>query len=310
MKRYLTYLMLLMAVLACQKNEDVYTPVLTTVQIELGTAEAVSKSNSPLEPDVENLIHDVWVIQFSERGVLYTGIDKFYRTEGQDGARLVTLEAQVMSGKSTICLLANLNKANSPEKFFDTAALKANLPDNLPQFKNTLLDMTEFLHFVNCNTVPGAIPMFGYWEGTIETGSLNMESECLNVTMGRMLSRINLTLVNKSGSQMTNLRFKNAASKTYYFPQITDVVLPDEAYCSKDMALDYTLKLPNGHSGSIYFYWAPNLCSSVDKATEITITAEDGSTYSCLLTNGHVSEENTDYNLYHNCNYTVTVTLE
>ena len=44
MKRYLTYLMLLMAVLACQKNEDIYTPVLTTVQIELGTAEAVSKS--------------------------------------------------------------------------------------------------------------------------------------------------------------------------------------------------------------------------------------------------------------------------
>lgn len=315
MKHYLTYLIVLMAALACQKSQDMSlsedTPALTTVQIELGAAQVASKSNFPLEPDMENLIHDVWVIQFSERGILYTGVDKFYRTEGEYGERLVRLEAQVMSGKSTICLLANLNKANTGDEiYFDVESLKTSLPDNLQQFKSKLLDMTKFLHFLNTNTKPAAVPLFGYWEGSIGTESPEEGVEYLNVTLGRMLSRINLTLINKSGNSLTNLKFKNAVSKAYYFPQITGNSLPEEAYCSKEEALEYPLDLADGHSGSIYFYWAPNLCNGRDKATEILIGAEDGSSYSCLLANGSLSDENPDYNLYHNCNYTVTITLE
>ena len=148
MKRIAAYILIISAALACHEKPDLpqtgQEPALTTVSINIGTAEELTKANTPLIPDVENLIHDVWVIQFSERGVLYTGVDKFYRTNGEDGARFLTLEAEVMSGKSTICILANLNKTKTSTKtFFDIESLQQSLPDNLPQFKNTLLDMSN-----------------------------------------------------------------------------------------------------------------------------------------------------------------------
>ena len=118
MKRLLSYIFILCVLAACQEKETLpqmdSEPVLTRVQINLAAQDGfTSKANNPQIPDVENLIHDVWVIQFSERGVRYTGIDKFYRTSGVDGARFLTLEAEVMSGKSTICLRSILNRQHS-----------------------------------------------------------------------------------------------------------------------------------------------------------------------------------------------------
>lgn len=299
--------------MACQKTETVSVkePVLTKASISISTAGALSKANAPLEPDVENLIHDVWLIQFSERGVLYTGVDRFYRTGGEYGARFITLEAEVMSGKSTICLLANLKKANTPTKtFFDTDALEAGLPDNLPDFRNTLLDMTDFLHHVNTNTKPVAIPLFGYWEGTITSDVIGLEENTVNVTMGRMLSRINLNITNESDSRLVQLKWTNAASKAYYFPQISSEALPDDAYCTRENAITYNLDLASTYSGSIYFYWAPNFCYGEEKATTLTFTSEEGKSYSCLVTNGALSDADPDYNLYHNCNYTLSATVK
>lgn len=310
MKRIIIYLLLLTAAAACQEKSDIampdMEPVMTTVRIELGTADGFSKANVPLIPDVENLIHDVWVIQFSERGVLYTGVDRFYRTSGEGGARFLTLEAQVMSGKSTICLLANLNKVNETKEFFDIEALQKGLPDNLPQFKNTLLDMTSLIHDINTNTKPEAIPMFGYWEGTIGSGNPALGSNSLDVTLGRMLCRVNLTIANKSANKLTGLQFTNASNKAYYFPQISSAALPADAYCTDS----FTLNLAAGHAGTIYFYWAPNFCYGEAKATKMIFTDETGKSYSCYITNSSVSDENCDYNMYHNCNYTITATIE
>lgn len=319
MKRIFAYILMLAIFASCQEKVDQPSageePELTTVTLNLSAADLAgepdSKANTPLIPDIENLIHDVWVIQFSERGVLYTGVDKFYRTSGEDGARFVTLEAQVMSGKSTICILANLNKVNTPTKtYFDVAALKAGLPDNLPQFKSTLLDMSELLHYINTNTKPAAIPMFGYWEGTIGSGSPEVGANNLNVTLGRMLCRVNLTLVNRSGSRLTRLKFTDAAVKTYYFPQISGAVLPDHAYCTKEAANTYTLNLANGNDATIYFYWTANFCYGPEKATKMTLTTESGTEYNCMITNSPLTDADPDYNMYYNCNYTVTVTLE
>lgn len=313
MKRTLTYIFILLALASCQEKADkLYAePELVTVTINLSTADAASKANAPLIPDIENLIYDVWVIQYSERGVLYTDIDRFYRTNGEDGARFVTLEAQVLSGKSTICLLANLRKVNTPTKtYIDADALQAGLPDNLPQFKSTLLDLTELLHYINTNTKPAAIPMFGYWEGTIGSGTPTVGSENLNVTMGRMVCRMNLTLKNNSGKKLTGLKFSNAASKTYYFPQMSSEALPDHAYCSKAAALEYTLNLENTHDATIYFYWSPNICYGPEKATEITLLSGSETVCNFQVTNSPLTDDNPDYNLYHNCNYTVTVDIK
>lgn len=315
MKHLIPYIMILLAVFACQEKQDLHPegqePVLTTVSINLDISDGFTKANSPLIPDVENLIHDVWVIQFSERGVLYTGVDRFYRTNGEEGARILTLEAQVMSGRSTICLLANLNKINTPTKtFFDTAALQESLPDNLPQFKSTLLDMTDFIHYVNTNYELASVPMFGYWEGSIDPDTPTLDGRNLNVTLGRMVSRVNVNIVNKASATLKSLTFTNAATKAYYFPTISSGQLPDDAYCTNPNAYTYALNLPSGHEGTVYFYWAPNFCYGQEKATKMTFTDENGKSYSCYITNSPTTDENCDYNMYHNCNYTLTITIE
>lgn len=313
MKRIIIYLLLLTAA-ACQEKSDIampdMEPVMTTVRIDLGTADGFSKANVPLIPDVENLIHDVWVIQFSERGVLYTGVDRFYRTSGEDGARFLTLEAQVMSGKSTICLLANLNKVNTTKTFFDIESLQESLPDNLPEFRNTLLDMTDLIHHINTNTKPKAIPMFGYWEGTIGSGSPVLGNSSLNVTLGRMLCRVNVSISNNADPQLKELKFTNASNKAYYFPGISCEALPEDAYCTNPDANTFKLSLDKGENGTIYFYWAPNFCYGKENATMMTFTDVNGKSYSCYITNSSASDENCDYNMYHNCNYTISVTIE
>lgn len=322
MKRIAAYILLFLAVMACQEKPELpqndQDPVLTTVRINIEAAEEFTKANVPLIPDVENFIYDIWVIQFSERGVLYTGVDKFYRTNGEDGARFLTLEAEVMSGKSTICLLANLNKMNTLKlgdgtykvmEFCDVSALKASLPDNILQFKNTLLDLGTFLHYVNTNSKPVAIPMFGYWEGSIGGGNPTLGENNLNVTLGRMLCRVNLTIENKSGNRLTELKFTNASNKAYYFPQISSPELPYDAYCTNPDANTFVLNIASGNAATIYFYWAPNFCYGEGKATKMTFTDEAGSTYSCYITNSSASDENCDYNMYHNCNYSITASI-
>lgn len=315
MKRFITYILIAFTLTACLEKpvypETEQEPVLTVVKIDIAAADVMTKANNPQIPDVENLIHDVWVIQFSERGVLYTGVDKFYRTNGEDGARFLTLEAQVMSGKSTICLFANLKKVNTPTKtYFDTEKLQSELPDNLPQFKNTLLDMGEFIHYINTNYTMNAIPMFGYWEGNIGADNPSMGDSKLNVTLGRMVCRVNVTIANKTASEIKSLKFTNASNMCYYFPQISSPALPAEAYCTKDIARIFELGVETNEAATIYFYWGPNFCNDEAHATKMTFTDEAGKTYSCLLTNSPQSDESIDYNLYYNCNYTITATIQ
>lgn len=297
----------------CQEKSDVMPeggePELTTVSINIAAAEGFTKANAPLYPDIENMIHDVWVIQFSERGVRYTGVDRFYRV-GEEGARFLTIEAQVMSGKSTICLLANLNKANTTRDYFDIEAIQEGLPDNLPQFRNTLLDMSKLLHFINTNSKPEAIPMFGYWEGTIGSDGNNLGASSLNVTLGRMVCRVNLTIANQSANTISQFKFTNASNKAYYFPRLSSKALPEDAYCTDPAANTYGMSLNSGDAGTMYFYWAPNFCHGEENATKMTFTDNVGNTYSCYITNNPVSDESCDYNMYHNCNYSVTVTIK
>ena len=287
-------------------------PVLTKVQISLAAQDGfTSKSNNPQIPDVENLIHDVWVIQFSERGVRYTGIDKFYRTSGVDGARFLTLEADIMSGKSTICLIANLNKVNTETTiFFNIEELKASLPDNLPQYKTTLLDMGKLLHYLNTNYKLAAIPMFGYWEGNINPANPELGAQKLNVSLGRMVCRVNLTIDNQTSNTITKVKFTNASNKGYYFPQISSPALTADSYCTDTNANTFARTVNSGESSTMYFYWGPNFCYGPGQATQMTFTDDSGKTYTTYLTNSAPTDNNIDYNLYYNCNYSITATIE
>ena len=170
--------------------------------------------------------------------------------------------------------------------------------------------MGEFIHYINTNYTMNAIPMFGYWEGNIGADNPSMGDSKLNVTLGRMVCRVNVTIANKTASEIKSLKFTNASNMCYYFPQISSPALPAEAYCTKDIARIFELGVETNEAATIYFYWGPNFCNDEAHATKMTFTDEAGKTYSCLLTNSPQSDESIDYNLYYNCNYTITATIQ
>lgn len=315
MRKIITYILALAALVSCQDHlstdmgeSDVE---MTTVTLNLGCMDTDVKSNSPQIPDVENLIYDVWVIQYSERGVLIS--QKFYRV-GDKGIRKVSIDVDVIPVKSTICVITNLNKINTPTAtFFDTAQLQNELPDNLDTYKSTLLDMEFLIKCLNSNTKVQAIPQFGYW-----TGNLASHSASINIVLGRMLSRINLNIMNIANSddtdnanrKLTGVTFVNAPVNAYYFPQLYSNTLPDEAYCTDPEMLNVSMSLAEGDAADMYFYWAPNFCSSSEKAMKMIFTNAGGEQYSCYITDGQPNESGRDWNTYHNCNYSISLKIQ
>ncbi len=314
MRRIIIYILALAVLFSCQERlvtDSADEPQkMTTVTLNLGCVDPGVKSNSPQIPDVENLIHDVWVIQYSDRGVLIN--QKFYRV-GDAGLRNVSLAVDVIAVRSTICVITNLNKINtSTTTFFDIPSLQANLPDNLDTYRNTLLDVEHLIKCMNSNVKVQAVPQFGYWEGDLTSSSTS-----INIVLGRMLSRFNLNIRNiandnasdDAGRKLTRVTFVNAPVKAYYFPRLNSGYLPDEAYCTDPEMLETTMSLPESHTADLYFYWAPNFCASSDRAMKMIFTNAAGEQYSCYLTDGP-SGEDRDWKTYHNCNYTISVRIQ
>ena len=126
-----------------------------------------------------------------------------------------------------------------------------------------------------------------------------------------MVCRVNLTIANKTASKIKWLKFTNASNKCYYFPQISSPALTSsDSYCTNSDANTFELGVESDHSATIYFYWGPNFCYGQKQATKMTFTDESGKTYTTYLTNSPLTDENIDYNLYYNCNYSVTATIE
>ena len=113
-----------------------------------------------------------------------------------------------------------------------------------------------------------------------------------------------------ANKKLTNITFVNAPVKTYYFPQLNSTGLPADAYCSDVSTLSYNMALPEGYDADMYFYWAPNFCSSSDRAMKMIFTNAGGEQYSCFVTNGPPSDTDRDWKTYHNCNYTISVVIQ
>ena len=315
MRKIIFYILALITVFSCQEHlsTDLIENQTDTriISLKLGCMDAGTKSNSPQIPDVENLIHDVWVIQYSDRGILIN--QKFYRV-GDAGLRSVELDIEVVAVKSTICVITNLNKINtSTTTFFDIPKLQENLPDNIETYKKNLLDLEYLIKCVNSNVRVQAIPQFGYWEGDLAS-----DTASINIVLGRMLSRLNLSIYNVANSdntdnanrELTSVTFENAPVKAYYFPQLNSQPLPDDAYCTDSEMLKTTMGLTEGSNADLYFYWAPNFCASSERALSMTFENAGGEKFFCYITDGPPTDTDRDWKTYHNCNSSITVTIE
>jgi len=264
------------------------SPVSVSVNIGTSPFGPDTRSMEPHTYDVENLIHDIWVIQFNNRGQRI-GF-QYYPREGEAGQFVENLEVGLVTAQnSTVCLVVNTENES------------LRWPDNLPDFRETLFDVQA-----NNELSWTRIPMCGYWKGDV-TGS----TQELSVILSRMISRINLIVNNETGAPLSNLSLEliNVPTKSYVYPMTDHEALPEDAYLQESFSDTMPEDLADGESETFYHYIAPNICNSEENATKVKIRSGDKEWNVTLGNNSPLSSERI-YTLYANNYYTFTLNLQ
>ena len=264
------------------------------VSLSLGTLSfegTDTRAMAPHTPEVENLINDIWVLQFNERGILLDTKTKYFLREEEAGMYVEDFEVELITASnSTVCIVANTNNPN------------LSWPNNLPQFQQLLIDIQAS----NDLSKRDRIPMCGYWMGDVSKGTE------LSALLSRMITRINLVINNETDAELSGLTvsLKNVPTKAYVYPRTNQGALPDDAYTTTETFSDTFFEgIPAGESQQFYYYIAPNICTDSDKATTATITS-GGKTWSVTLGNDSPETSNRNYSLYANNYYTFTLNLK
>lgn len=288
MKKVLIFAAAVFLCAACESGVELPEPETVEVTLSL-CGSPLAKAYSPLIPDVENLIYDVWILQYDKMGLL---IDKgtSHARASSSGSLTATVTATFATGEgNTICVLANLDRGN--------ASAERTWPQTLTEFKSStdVVDVAADIVAANAGTLTD-MPMFGYWEGDI-----SVETNNVQVSLGRMLSRINLVLNNLSSSQISITSISKVSRQVYAFPDVNHNPLPDEAYSEVSLGVS----IDAGATKELYFYTAPNFTADETNATKLLVEGKE----SVILSNGAPSDSPRDYNLYHNSNYTFTINV-
>jgi len=290
MKRLFIIFLALSAMVSCEQARIDDEPETVEVTLTLSGA-PLAKADSPLIPDVENLIYDVWILQYDKMGLL---IDKgtSHQRATSSGSLTATVTTTFAAGEgNTICVLANLDRG-------DVYASRV-WPQTLTEFKNSydVVDLSADIDDANAGTLTD-MPMFGYWEGTIS----DEDNNNVQVSLGRMLTRVNLVINNQSSSTQTVTSISNVSKKVYAFPDVFHAALPADAY--EEIPIGQGVAA--GKTKELYFYMAPNFTTDGLNATKLNINGKDP----VILSNGSPSDTPRDYNLYHNSNYTFTINIK
>ena len=290
MRKIYAFLLAVLAISACETADPGHNTEFVDVVLSFECGAAV-KADSPLIPDVENLIYDVWVLQYDKMGLLIDAGTSHSRAMAS-GSLTAEVNATLAVGDGcTLCVLANLDRgvADSPRVW----------PQTLTEFKNSpdVVDISADIDAANAGTLTD-MPMSGYWEGNITSTSKDIQ-----VSLGRMMSRINLVINNGSSSSYTVNSISNVSRKVYAFPSVTHDPLPADAYA--EIAVNQSVAA--GAVKEMYFYMAPNFN---DATGAYAVRLNIGGKSPVILANGAPSDSPRDYNLYHNSNYTFTINLK
>lgn len=296
MKKIFIYAALVLSAAAGCSRETTLETESVTVDLHIGTD---TKADLPLTPDIENLIYDIWVIQYNDKNILNPDYTRHYRADIA-GQTSISLPVELNTGEgNTICVVANLDRGNSSASRI--------WHDNLEGYVSTLHDFTSTIIEAETGNLE-EMPMCGYWTGDITSGTTS-----LDVSLSRVLTRINIVLENETGGTVNdNVSISNIPVRAYLFPDVhiqESRILPDAAYLTYPFSK--AIEIEDGKTLELYYYCAPNLCSAdgsyeePDRAMKLTIGGN-----SIVLSSGSPSAEYRDYNLYHNSNYTFTITLK
>ena len=312
------HLILIVLLASCNKDYDAQAPAgsgkMTFVPISVTVADyrcdSATKSLKPYIPEVENLIYDVWVVQYSNRGVLLPSTIGHYRAN-QDGTLVwagETFSESVANGIAlmesedpcTVCFVANVDD-NVPE-----------WPDNIYAFREVMIPVLDTDESVNLTK----LPLCGYYYGPVTYG------QTINVSLGRMMTRINIVLNNQTGYDLSDVSVSitNAPRYAHIYPNIEITMLGENERNATRQMTDTDLYIPSGGSKKLYYYMAPNLygaswpttlwtrCTMGDKPMVGTIVLGDGAPADSDTGEYSTSvDTERDFRLYPNNQYTFTL---
>lgn len=250
------------------------------------TNDAVTRAEQPMAPDYENLIGNLWILQFDREGILI-GSERIVLTTP---VLNTTLEGVTLrTGRSTLCIVGNLTDAETPA-----------WPDNLNGFKSLVVDMG----WMKERSADRNVCLFGYYEGEITTGTT-----AVNVVLGRLVCRLNIAVSAKTAGVFSNVKIqlKRAQTKGYLFPSDT-YLAPESGDYTEEVITAGTLGTTSSYR---YYYMAENVTTGTDQneRTQLQIKATKGGTeYTKNIDLGR-SDIN-DYSLRRNNNYTFNIILE
>jgi hypothetical protein len=266
------------------------TPV--TVKLNLSTSplagEVTTRATASYTADVENLIHDVRVLQYNSMGILIANDLCFDTSDGGGVTQVNNVTADLIAAKN--CTLVALVNMEGREFSY---------PELLSTLRKTKYD-------ISFDADTDRLPMKGAYTGDVTSG------QSLNFTLGRLAVRVNLVLTN-SYNTLSNatIQLTHIPLRTYLYTDTEEAEdLSSEDYGDGNESL-YKTTLSSLKKSSTstyyYFYLLPNYCSSRENASVLTFQG----TYSKKVKTFtyHLGEDAAGYTLYPNSIYNVTLTL-
>lgn len=265
-----------------------------------------SRAISPMSPDMEKYVKYLAVFEFDNEGLhdksstTYHFIDFLEGTV--DGVKNVgdvkKTDYGVVDTKlrgipfkkytnGTICLVANVTE-DQVRNFYDTCHVAGQSSDRITfdQFTEWSLpfEYEERTEWKYEESVAGHLKemyMFGYYQGSIDT-----DMSDLRVDLGRLASRLDITVVNDTGRDIEHrlgYHFDKVCRSAYFFPmkksvpEVFDTGLTRTVICSGknnpvagiDTALVMHETFPNGESHIRYFYVPAHSAVNIDEATKL-----------------------------------------
>lgn len=288
MRTFLHITLIALLFTACEKDDFAGgkqqngEPVTVSLNIGKQTTRGLKAANE-MEPEKENLIYDIWLLQYNSLGQLAaaTGVDKRQHLRvGEEGVTLisdlqVTLQA---SEASTIFLIANLG--DSPLEN------NAQWPEDLESFKMLSIPI-DYLSVPSGDDKDGhvnKIGLFGQYTGPVANG---MD---INFSLNRLITRVKLNITPSSEmSDPVVIKLENVRSRINIYPTPTPFQSKGntEEEIRADRAANFTTfskTLPGLSVGGtiLYFYMGENINPSPDNATKLSVT-NNGKVYTALL---------------------------
>jgi hypothetical protein len=277
-----------------------------------GEDEGETRAKAPLATDCENLIYDLWLLQYTDEGnyALLASAEHLRTTVGADGGTTsITFSASLLARQSYLCVVAN--RGGNSQNFstlFDAGA-DTTLYQTYAGYCEAMvgLDLPSF----NDGTATRML-MGGYWAGTPTDG------QQLTVPLSRLMTRLNVTIENNTGTAFLideeartdnalEVSITNAPRMVYLYPSVAHSALSEADYTT--LTPD-KIQLAKGAKTTLYYYVAPNFCDQADRATTLNLrTADNNHTASIVLGTDAPGTDNRNLNLYPNTTYNFTITL-